>query len=252
MSPYEKRKPKTMIGELVDQLKEKCGMQKSHVARRIKRSPVTLSLYISGKRAMPDDTLGLFLDLLRENQIKASARAIREADGLPNPPHRPKRLRQDEADVEAPRPLAAVGAPPFDVIPLFDVPIYAYAPMGPMTDEALIEEDEPLQVAKENTRYEHIRLKGRSLEPHIKSGTIARVDRKRAQAGGAQHGELVIFVLDGELGCGYLQLKGRRPVKVLKTSPDHKDITIRSGQTFAVQAIVIKTVVEEDVPRLES
>ena len=244
MSPG-RRTPTTKMDRLIAD----SGLKARFVAQRLGVSEDSLRLYRIGKLPMPYELLQQLCTLLRAVGVECDAEQL--AAEMRSEEYRSPGRPRKTPNVSEPTPLHAIGAPPIqltDLGRLVEVPVYRYIAAGPLTDEALVEEDDTMSVVEADARYKHLRVGGRSMEPHIKDGDIVKLDEHRT----ARDGDTVIFELDEGAGVGILRLKGRRPVKIEKASPGFKDIRLRAGQTLVIKGVVVEIISRRAPPRSRS
>lgn len=232
----------------MDQQIEKSGLKARFIAQRIGVSEATLRLYRSGALPMPYEKVALLCDLLKAVGVQCdidelAAEMRSEEYRLPGRPPKTPSVRE-------PSHIAAGDVPPPPFMPvgqLAKVIVYQYIPAGPLTDEALIPEDEPMTVALADAKYEHLRVKGDSMTGRkLRDGNVLVLDTNRVPVDGS----VVVFDLEGVgSGVATLRMKGRRVVKLEKASPQHRDIPIRRGHVLTIRGVVVETITREPVPK---
>lgn len=197
----------------------------------------TLYLYRSKRLPTPYDFCVKFATLMQSRfgvECNAEELAAEMHAQYARPPHRPRSPQLGE-----PAPLVAVGAPEFtDLGPLVEVPVYRYIAAGPLTDEALVEEDETMTVTAADAGLQFLLVSGRSMEPDIEHGDTLKVDRHRV----ARDGDTGIVQIDEGSTVGILRFKGRKLVKVEKSAPGFRDIVIKAGMTATVMGVVVEII----------
>jgi len=138
--------------------------------------------------------------------------------------------------------------PPFTPVPVPTLPLWVQSVSvsvaagfpSPAEDHQVERLDLMKQLVRHPAATFFIRITGDSMrDAGILSGSVCVVDRIIK----AQHGHIVIAVVDGEFTCKRLDLRGSR-MRLKPENPTYPDIAFRDGQTVEIWGVVVATILQ--------